>query len=60
MNTMMILLLISGGALVVVGMATGAILIRYGIGIGNKITFNALNDTPLNEEIITITQENTE
>ena len=55
-----ILLLISGGVLVIVGIIVGTAILRYGIGIGNKITLDSMNDTPFNEEIISTEQEITE
>ena len=59
-NTTMIYLLISGGAVVVIGMALGVAILRYGISIGNRLTFSSINNIPLDEEIISINQENTE
>ncbi|KKL87868.1 hypothetical protein LCGC14_1930420 [marine sediment metagenome] len=58
--TMMIFLLISGSVLVLAGLVAGAILMRYGIGLGNKLTISSKDDIPIDEEIISIDQENTE
>jgi len=59
-NMTTILLLISGGLLVIGGMIIGTMIMRYGIGIGNKITLNSINETPFDEEIISTEQEITE
>lgn len=58
MNT--IFLLISGGALVLFGMITGAVLMKYGITLGNNLTLSSREEIPLGEEIITTNQEMTE
>ena len=55
-----IILLISGGLLVMSGIIAGAVLMRYGIGLGNKLTISSRDDIPINEEIISIDQEATE
>ena len=55
-----ITLLISGGLLVISGLIVGAVLMRYGIGLGNKLTISSRDDIPINEEIISIDQEATE
>ena len=55
-----IILLISGGLLVMSGIIVGAVLMRYGIGLGNKLTISSRDDIPINEEIISIDQEATE
>ncbi len=57
---MMMSLLISGGLLVLVGLIAGAVLMRYGIGLGNRLTINSRDDIPIDEEIIATKQENTE
>ena len=57
---MMISLLISGGLLVLAGLVAGAVLMRYGIGLGNRITINSRNDIPIDEEVIPMDQENTD
>ena len=55
-----IFLLISGGALVLVGCIAGAILMRVGIGLGNKLTLSSKDEIPIDEEIIQINQDMTE
>ena len=42
------------------GIIAGAVLMRYGIGLGNKLTISSRDDIPINEEIISIDQEATE
>ena len=59
-NMDMIILLISGGALILIGMIAGAMLMRYGVGLGNRLTLSSKDEIQLDEEIITIDQENTE
>ena len=59
-NMNMIILLISGGVLILIGMIAGAMLMRYGVGLGNRLTLSTKDEIPLDEEIITIEQENTE
>ena len=53
---MMISLLISGGLLVLAGLVAGAVLMRYGIGLGNRITINSRDDIPIDEELIPLDQ----
>ena len=59
-NMTMISLLISGGGLFFAGVFTGMIVMRCGIGLGNKLTISSKDDIPIDEEITTIDQENTE
>ena len=56
----MIFLLISGGALVVIGAVAGAILVKMGLKLGNKLTLSGKSEVPIDEEIIPIDQERTE
>lgn len=58
--TTMICLLISGGALVITGLIIGTILMRYGVGLGNRLTLSSKDDIPIDEEIIGTSQEYTE
>ena len=55
-----IFLLISGGTLVLTGAIAGAVFMRYGIGLGNKLTLSGKEEVPIDEEIISIDQEMTE
>ncbi len=59
-NMTMICLLISGSVLVLAGLIAGAVLMRYGIGLGNKLTISSKDDIPIDEEVLSIEQENTE
>ena len=59
-NMSTIILLISGGVLILIGMVAGAMLMRYGVGLGNRLTLSSKDEIPLDEEIITIDQESTE
>jgi len=52
--------LVIGGALVLVGLVAGAVLMRYGIGLGNQLTINSKDGISINEEIIATEQESTE
>jgi len=40
-------------------MLTGAVLVRYGIGLGQKLTIAAQNDLPLGKHIPPLLQEHT-
>ena len=60
MNMTMIYLLISGGALFLSGIITGVFLVRYGIGIGNRLTISGKEELFLGEDIISTNQGNTE
>ena len=39
------------------GVLVGACLIRWGISLGNRLTISAKEEIPLDEEVISITQE---
>ena len=60
MNMTMIYLLISGGVLFLAGIITGVFLVRYGIGIGNRLTISGKEELFLGEDIISTNQGNTE
>lgn len=55
-----IFLLISGGVLVLVGIVAGAALMRYGVGLGNKLTITSKEDIPIDDNTKSLTQEYTE
>lgn len=41
------------------GVILATILVRYGIGIGNKLTIQAQNDLPIDKKMPTILQSHT-
>jgi len=57
---MTILLLTSGGVLFLVGALTGAAIMRYGIGLGNRLSISSVEEIPIDEKIVTIKQGNTD
>jgi len=43
-----------------IGFIAGAVVMRYGIGLGNKLTINSKDDIPLDDNSTGTTQEFTE
>jgi len=57
---MNIVLLISGGFLVLIGALCGSLLTKKGIELGNRLSVSSEDGIPINEEIIPTEQEITE